>query len=898
MGRRWNKKKKQGGEASNQTKVEKPKRDRSDPQGYVVAKKENKDFETYYKLQNLVPEEEWKAFMESLQSSLPAAFRITGNTTQAEALLKILKEDFFQPLENLSPEELLPAAATNQPCNEGGTADSGADAQGEAVDAEEPIVPLEPKCLTWYPKGLAYQLNLSRRSIRRCEAYWRLHQCLITETDAGSISRQEAVSMIPPLLLDVQPHHNVLDMCAAPGSKTAQLIEQLHSSPDPVRGAIPPGVVVANDADNKRCYLLTHQAKRLQSPSIVITNHDASFMPNMFFTKPDGSTGKLKYDRILCDVPCSGDGTLRKNCDVWSKWNPINGSNLHGLQLRIARRGLELLAVGGRLVYSTCSLSPMENEAVLQRLLLEAAGTVTIVDCKDALPGLKYRPGLTAWSVVTKDMEVIPSPADIPTKCTNVYHKHLFPTQDKELHLERCLRLLPHHQDTGGFFVAVLEKNAPLPWEKVVGDTASVESGASQRAKPPPKKRRRQGFKEEPYYYLSDNIASWEKDYRDGKVTEPVTAPSKVSTAPETVAEEMDASEASAEAARTSGENGAEGNEAVPSSEEAKSSDPAGGDIASAPESSSSTAASSNDNQEDLRLWSSICTFFGWRKDIPEASYANFMTRSKEGKKRNLYFTNTLVRDLIDRNQDRMKIINTGVKVLVRTDNKGAVCDFRLAQEGIQSIVPLISKRRVQVTRNDLMLLLNDDDNELPPDLANMSQSCRDQSKDMVTGSVLLEYHGAPTVEEDQQSTAKDEDKIKIELVGWKGKSSMRCYVARNDRIHYLRLLRADTSKYVKNKFVSLAARTQAYLNGCASRAADDAAAAAAAADGAVASPAGKGEKEGAAQADQNGQNVSPMLVDGEEASTNPQEAGISSKKVEATAPKGVLGPGEGIETD
>lgn len=78
----------------------------------------------------------------------------------------------------------------------------------------------------------------------------------------------------------------VLDMCAAPGSKTAQMIEQLHSSQDAVKGAIPPGVVIANDADNKRCYLLTHQAKRLQSPSIVITNHDAAFMPNMLYTKP------------------------------------------------------------------------------------------------------------------------------------------------------------------------------------------------------------------------------------------------------------------------------------------------------------------------------------------------------------------------------------------------------------------------------------------------------------------------------------------------------------------------------------------------------------------------------------------------------------------------------------
>lgn len=62
------------------------------------------------------------------------------------------------------------------------------------------------------------------------------------------------------------------------------------------------------------------------------------------------------------DVPCSGDGTLRKNPDVWIKWKITHALNLHGVQYRIARRGAELLDVGGRLVYSTCSLNPVENE--------------------------------------------------------------------------------------------------------------------------------------------------------------------------------------------------------------------------------------------------------------------------------------------------------------------------------------------------------------------------------------------------------------------------------------------------------------------------------------------------------------------------------------------------------
>lgn len=92
-------------------------------------------------------------------------------------------------------------------------------------------------------------------------------------------------------------------MCAAPGSKTTQLIEALHGNEDET---IPSGFVVANDVDNNRCYMLVHQTKRLNSPNFVVINHDSSILPQCIL-----SNGKqMKYDRVLCDVPCSGDGTL------------------------------------------------------------------------------------------------------------------------------------------------------------------------------------------------------------------------------------------------------------------------------------------------------------------------------------------------------------------------------------------------------------------------------------------------------------------------------------------------------------------------------------------------------------------------------------------------------------
>lgn len=118
-------------------------------------------------------------------------------------------------------------------------------------------------------------------------------------------------------------------MCAAPGSKTAQMLEMLHAKDD----VIPSGYVVANDVDNKRCYMLVHQAKRMNSPCIAVTNHDSAVLPNLNASLPDGSTELVQFDRILCDVPCSGDGTLRKNPDIWMKWTPANALNLHGYSI-------------------------------------------------------------------------------------------------------------------------------------------------------------------------------------------------------------------------------------------------------------------------------------------------------------------------------------------------------------------------------------------------------------------------------------------------------------------------------------------------------------------------------------------------------------------------------------
>lgn len=136
-----------------------------------------------------------------------------------------------------------------------------------------------PHKLEWYPESLAWQIDCSKAQLRRLPTLSSLFEAIKELNLTGAITRQEAVSMVPPLLLDVQPHHMVLDTCAAPGSKTIQLIEQLHAgTPGGIPG-VPPGLVVANDVDAQRCSLLVHQTKRMVSPNLLVLNHPAQFLP-------------------------------------------------------------------------------------------------------------------------------------------------------------------------------------------------------------------------------------------------------------------------------------------------------------------------------------------------------------------------------------------------------------------------------------------------------------------------------------------------------------------------------------------------------------------------------------------------------------------------------------------
>ena len=166
--------------------------------------------------------------------------------------------------------------------------------------------------------------------------------------------------------------------------------------------------MVANDIDAGRSFILAHNTQALNSPALLITSHNALLFPTLW-KKTQKSAKRFKFDRILCDVPCSCSATLRKQPDIWRKYRFDTARAIHTLQIGILTRALELLKEGkkkenlifkgGRAIYSTCSFDVLENEAVLCEVIKrykekDKDYEIEIVDLQKEIPaGLVYSPG-------------------------------------------------------------------------------------------------------------------------------------------------------------------------------------------------------------------------------------------------------------------------------------------------------------------------------------------------------------------------------------------------------------------------------------------------------------------------------------------------------------------------
>ncbi|WP_428263497.1 RsmB/NOP family class I SAM-dependent RNA methyltransferase [Haliangium sp.] len=228
---------------------------------------------------------------------------------------------------------------------------------------------------------------------------------------AGLYQVQEEASLVPAALLAAAPGERVLDLCAAPGNKTAQLALALGSR----------GTVVANDRNASRLPAIQNVIDRLGLCNVTITCHDGATYP----------LAAGPFDKVLVDAPCSAEGTARKLSPGRAVDEHFR-SSIRGVQRALLRRALALTRPGGRVVYSTCTFAPEENELVIDAVLRAQPDAARL--CPARIDGFAGGPGITTW------------------------HGHALSPD-----LDRCLRVWPHLSDTDGFFAAVLERgDAPV----------------------------------------------------------------------------------------------------------------------------------------------------------------------------------------------------------------------------------------------------------------------------------------------------------------------------------------------------------------------------------------------------------------------------------------------------
>jgi 16S rRNA C967 or C1407 C5-methylase (RsmB/RsmF family) len=594
----------------------------------------------------------------------------------------------------------------------------------------------------WYPDGLAWWMTTPKNVIRKFPPFATFQKFLVSETSVGNISRQEVVSMIPPLVMDLKPGMTVLDMCAAPGSKSAQLLEMIHVGEesrvrkvlrahakedgidvgeetqeeaeadleaDPSDQGRATGLLIANDADYKRGHMLVHQLKRLSSPNLLVSNHDATQFPSIKLPSTPDAPNKpvyLKFDRILADVPCSGDGTLRKNANLWREWQPGSALGLHLTQVRILVRALQLLKVGGRVVYSTCSMNPAENESVIGSAIERCGGAenVEILDCSDRLPGLKRIPGMKEWKIMDKSARIWSSWADvekfaqeendgiIPGKLTQSMFPKLEDSDAYNLPLDRCMRVYSHMQDTGGFFITVLEKKKEFKAKNENDRKATVgqANGDAQAAEATSEKPAAEGntetetMKTEGEATKTDDV-NMANDGNTNGAKRPLEQD-------ETTAEDTTAKKPKTESTEDSPAVDTPVTSATPTTPKP--------DATNKPRRHGPPEEPFKYLDSSHPVIQNIKEFYKLSSRFPENRY---MVRNEMGEPaKAIYYTTQLMRDILTENEGRgLKFIHGGVRMFMKQDAPSAeVCRWRIQSEGVPILQGYVGEPRVVHLRN------------------------------------------------------------------------------------------------------------------------------------------------------------------------------------------------------
>ncbi len=210
---------------------------------------------------------------------------------------------------------------------------------------------------------------------------------------------------IPPIALNPRPESIAIDICAAPGGKATHVLQLMRDE----------GLLIANDKARSRIPILVSHLVRMGFKSFVVTNVDARLLPRIL---------PKRFEYVVADVPCSAEGGIMFDPSRKTKTSVQELAKLVAREVELLAAAIELATPGGRVVYSTCSIAPEENEYVVSKIL-EAFNDVRIVPIELGVG----RPGIT----------------DLPN----------LPISNE---VRKCLRIWPHEHGMQGFFLCVLER--------------------------------------------------------------------------------------------------------------------------------------------------------------------------------------------------------------------------------------------------------------------------------------------------------------------------------------------------------------------------------------------------------------------------------------------------------
>lgn len=259
----------------------------------------------------------------------------------------------------------------------------------------------ELKQVPWEPDGFYYS-----RDFRPGRLPWH---------EAGMYYIQEASAMVPAVLCGAKPGERVLDLCAAPGGKSTKLAACLRGE----------GILVANEIHPERARVLSSNLERMGIRNALVTNEPPHRLASRF---------PLFFDRIVVDAPCSGEGMFRKEEEALTHWSPENVRMCAERQSEIMEEAASMLRPGGRLVYSTCTFSPEENEGTIVRFL-KAHPEFSVVPIA-GLPSIQP----DKWGFAAGRPEWVPG------------------EEDPDQSVRETVRLWPHLLEGEGHFAAVLTK--------------------------------------------------------------------------------------------------------------------------------------------------------------------------------------------------------------------------------------------------------------------------------------------------------------------------------------------------------------------------------------------------------------------------------------------------------